>query len=304
MESPLISVIIPAYNAQAFIGEAIASVLGQTLHDLEVIVVNDGSTDDTAAQVRSVGDARVRLIEKANGGVCSARNAGLEKARGAYMAFLDADDAMEPTAMQEKLDALRSTGADWVYGDLIRCDADLRPTGVVDAGTDKDVAETVLLGREVAVPTPCSNVLAHRRCFDGGIRLDTSMSTSADQDLAVQLARKYRGVHVHRALHRYRSVANSMSKSIALYEKDHLTLFAKADREGWFRDRAFRDRCYANMYYAFAGSWWKLGGDRRRALYYMAKALRMRPAVVLHPFRRFFGKAHGAGATAPTMGTA
>lgn len=284
-----ISVIVPAYNAAPYIEECVASILAQTHRDLEVIVVNDGSTDATSDLVQAMSDPRVRCIDQANGGVCAARNTGLDSATGDHISFLDADDAMDPTDMEEKLAALRAAGVDWVYGDLRYCDKDLVPTGRISQGTDKNIVDTVLLGLETAVPTPCSNLLAHARCFSNGLRLDTTLSTSADQDLAIRLALGYTHVHLPRALHRYRDVPSSMSKSVALYVKDHTTLFAKADREGWFRDPAFRRRCHANMQFAFSGSWWKLAHDRKRALLHAWKAVRIHPPILF----RFLGKLFG-----------
>lgn len=90
-DTPLVSVVIPAYNAAWCIRKALDSVLSQNFEDYELIVVNDGSRDDTAAVVSTYG-SRVRLIEKPNGGLSSARNAGIAAARGQYVAFLDADD--------------------------------------------------------------------------------------------------------------------------------------------------------------------------------------------------------------------
>jgi glycosyltransferase involved in cell wall biosynthesis len=94
-----ISVIIPAYNAAAWIGRAIDSVLGQTRAAEEVIVVDDGSTDATADRVRSYGE-RVRLIQQANAGVSAARNAGILAARNEWLAFLDADDEWLPDKLK------------------------------------------------------------------------------------------------------------------------------------------------------------------------------------------------------------
>jgi glycosyltransferase involved in cell wall biosynthesis len=89
--SPQVSVIIPAYNCDRYLAEAIDSVLSQTYTDYEIIVVNDGSTDQTVAVLRGYGD-RIRVIHQANQGVAIARNNGIQAARGEWVAFLDADD--------------------------------------------------------------------------------------------------------------------------------------------------------------------------------------------------------------------
>src|ERR1700754_3722880 len=91
---PLVSVVVPTYNRANLIGRTVASVLSQTDSNVEVVVVDDGSTDATKETLaRAFGDdARVRYLHKRNGGAASARNAGLDAARGEYIALLDSDD--------------------------------------------------------------------------------------------------------------------------------------------------------------------------------------------------------------------
>jgi len=95
MDCDLVSVIIPCYNQGRFLGDAIDSVLAQTHRNTEIIVVSDGSTDDTASVARRYG-SRVRLIESANAGSSAARNRGLDCAKGQWIQLLDADDVMLP----------------------------------------------------------------------------------------------------------------------------------------------------------------------------------------------------------------
>ncbi len=97
---PLVSVIMPAYNAERYIGEAIQSVLDQTLADWELIIVDDGSTDHTAEVVRRFANPRIRYIYQKNAGPSVARNRGLEHAQGTFIAFLDADDLYLPRKLQ------------------------------------------------------------------------------------------------------------------------------------------------------------------------------------------------------------
>src|SRR5438309_11153343 len=101
---PTVSVIIPCFNTAAFVGTAIRSVVAQTLGDWECVVVDDGSTDGSAAIVEALcaNEPRLKLIRKANGGVCTARNAGFRAAspEGRYLIFLDADDCLEPQALE------------------------------------------------------------------------------------------------------------------------------------------------------------------------------------------------------------
>ncbi len=103
MSIPIVSVVIPTSNRAAFLREAIASVLVQTFSDFELIVVDDGSTDDTPTLFDTVHDGRVRFLRQDNSGVASARNRGAALARGTYLAFLDSDDLWEPRKLEVQL---------------------------------------------------------------------------------------------------------------------------------------------------------------------------------------------------------
>lgn len=92
----MISVVIPLYNKEALIGKAINAVLNQTYQDFEIVVVNDGSTDNSAVEVGKFNDPRIRLINQKNAGVSSARNRGIHDAKGEYIALLDGDDEWKP----------------------------------------------------------------------------------------------------------------------------------------------------------------------------------------------------------------
>lgn len=112
--SEKISIIIPAYNIQDYLGATLDSVLAQTWQNLEIIVVNDGSTDGTAAVMDTYAarDSRVRAIHKENGGVSSARLRGVAEATGTYIGFLDGDDFIEPEMYGRLLENLKHYGAD------------------------------------------------------------------------------------------------------------------------------------------------------------------------------------------------
>ena len=111
----MISIIIPAYNSAAFIGETIENILSQSYSDVEIIVVNDGSTDDTSGIVSGLSEdnpGKIRLIEKENGGVSSARNLGLESAKGEFVLFQDADDLYADGALSALAEAGEACDAD------------------------------------------------------------------------------------------------------------------------------------------------------------------------------------------------
>lgn len=102
----MISVIMPVFNGAATIAAAINSVLAQSYQRLELIVVNDGSTDSTLSIISSIGDPRLRIVNQLNGGVSAARNTGLRNAQGAYIAFIDADDVWRHDKLERQRNAL------------------------------------------------------------------------------------------------------------------------------------------------------------------------------------------------------
>ena len=115
---PKVSVIVPVYNAEKYLRECVDSILGQTLSDIELILVDDGSTDSSPAICDRYAeqDARVQVIHKPNGRAASARNAGLRAASGDYVAFVDSDDWVSPKMYEKMLD----TGADVTLCDYVR----------------------------------------------------------------------------------------------------------------------------------------------------------------------------------------
>jgi glycosyltransferase involved in cell wall biosynthesis len=135
---PLVSVIVPAYDAAGYLGAALDSLRAQTVRNLEIIVIDDGSRDDTAAIARQHAseDPRVRVLshEKPSGRPAKARNAGLRMARGKYIALLDADDTSIPTRLESCVRAMELTGARFAFADMQRFYADtgtLAPAGTL-----------------------------------------------------------------------------------------------------------------------------------------------------------------------------
>jgi CDP-glycerol glycerophosphotransferase len=118
----VISVVVPIYNVEGFLRECLESVTAQTVDDLEVVMVDDGSTDGSAAIAREfeAADPRFRLLSQPNGGLSKARNTGIEAAGGEYLAFLDSDDVLPPNAYELLLGALEQTGSDFATGNVYR----------------------------------------------------------------------------------------------------------------------------------------------------------------------------------------
>ena len=187
--TPLVSVILPTFNRLPMLREAIASVLDQTFGDLEVIVVDDGSTDGTAAAVRAMTDARVRLVELSHGGnVARSYNAGLASSSARWLCFLNDDDVWLPTKLERQLRETESAGARWSYTRYELMDAEGRPAPW-RAGGSAAISGWIarrLLTDELGV-TFCA-VMMERSLLDevGGYR--ERFPFRQDFDLAVRIA--------------------------------------------------------------------------------------------------------------------
>lgn len=189
-EKPLVSVIIPAYNASEFMGETLDSVFAQTLTGYEVIVVNDGSSDtEELEQVLQRYPANLRYIKQENQGAAVARNTGLCAARGEFVAFLDADDTWLPTFLEHQMELLKRSNADIVFGDAMLF-GDSRLAGrtfmEVEPPTG-DVTPESLLAVKVTVLT--SSVLARKQpILEVGL-FDKSLRRGHDFELWLRLAK-------------------------------------------------------------------------------------------------------------------
>ncbi len=181
-----VSVVIPTWNRAGLLLEALGSVFAQTRPADEVIVVDDGSTDDTVARLEALGD-RVRLVRRRRGGAAAARNAGVRAATGDWLAFLDSDDLWEPTKLEKQIAALRRDGtARLVFCDSRAVDREGRPI----AGHQKPVHGgriTAILFEHVFVHTP--SVFVDRALFEslGGFREDLRVCEDYDLWLRASL---------------------------------------------------------------------------------------------------------------------
>ena len=190
MSAPTVSVVVPAYRAAHTIGRAIDGVLAQTCPPSEILVVDDGSPDDTAAALAPYGD-RVRLLRKANGGAASARNFGMERCAGDLIAFLDADDYWEPVKLERQLAVLERHPEVGLVAGRFYTQApggDRAPhlaghPSLFDRVWDRPPGPTAFeIARRV-----WTSVLLLRRAALAGRRFDVGLATAEDVDLWVRL---------------------------------------------------------------------------------------------------------------------
>lgn len=125
VSNPLVSVIIPFYNSQSYINRCVESIIKQTYKNLEIILIDDGSTDLSyfLCKKLAVSDKRIRLIHQDNNGVSAARNTGLKEARGLYIVFADADDWLNPTSIQEMIEVASKQYCDYIIFEYRKCNS-------------------------------------------------------------------------------------------------------------------------------------------------------------------------------------
>jgi glycosyltransferase involved in cell wall biosynthesis len=280
-QSTLVSVIIPAFNAAAFLAETIESVLAQTYTHFELIVVNDGSTDDTLRIAESyLHDARMRCISIKNAGVSAARNAGFAKSSGSLVAFLDADDVWLPDNLRCKTELLAHyPQAVLAHAPVENINADSQRTGVINAGKGGNVLHELLGWTHTVVPGP-SSILVRRTAIERINGFDEKLSTAADQDLFFRLAETGEFTMCSEVLSLYRLHPHNMHRHIARMESDHIQVYRKATQRNAFGSAAYRRQCFANLYLILAGSWWKNGGNKPRALWFVLRSVFTHPLAL------------------------
>jgi len=205
---------MPTYNHAAFIGEAIRSVLAQTYGDLELIIVDNYSEDDTEAIVRGFNDPRIEYLKFANDGVVAAsRNAALKQARGGFIAFLDSDDTWTADKIETQLEHLKANpNVALVCGSMVtrRNDEPFDIAAQPPAASLSGFSYNWLLDRSFIF---CSSVMVRREVFDevGLLDEDPGMVSSEDWDLWLRIARRHRLALLGKQLGSYRVHGSNIS---------------------------------------------------------------------------------------------
>lgn len=230
-DAPGVSVIIPAYNAERFVGEAIESVLAQTWRDLECIVVDDGSTDATGVIASGFDDPRVVVVSKKNERtVALARNVGLDAARAPLIAFLDADDVWLPPKLEKQIALLRRRAdVGLVVCGYAISDEQLHPrTIIVPDRWRLDLRDWLLQqGNGIGVS---STGLLRRDVVDIVGRFNPLLSVSEDCDFATRVAEKFTVECVDEALVLYRAHNGQGHLNLRAFEHDMTWIYE--DRRG------------------------------------------------------------------------
>ena len=214
---PFFSVVIPLYNKEKFIGNTLQSVLGQTFSDFEVVVVDDGSTDSSAATVKQFTDSRIQYYSKENEGVSTARNFGINAAASDFIAFIDADDFWYPDFLQTMHQNIQRFPDQMVFSaaievetarNLIPAQYSIQKTGVCEL---VDFFEASC--KEAVIWT--SAAVFHKDVFQKCGVFDMAIKSGQDTDLWMRIGLVYKVVFCWKVLARYVYDDNSLSKNMA-----------------------------------------------------------------------------------------
>jgi len=259
--TPKVSVIIPAYQDADHIRAAVDSGLAQTYADREVIVVDDGSTDDTLKVLAAYGDA-VRVISQPNRGPSAARNRGIQQAQGEWVAFLDADDTWLPEKLARQMPLFqKGDGVGLVCSDTYFVDSQgLRPrTGFMD---NPPCAGRVLKTIFTASFIPTSTVVVRKACLDQVGGFDEGLRTCEDLDLWLRIAAEWEIDFVAEPLARYRISDGQLSSQRVNMLKGLAAVLDRAYQrwpELWTLSRAELEGSYYATYLRLASAYLRAG---------------------------------------------
>jgi glycosyltransferase involved in cell wall biosynthesis len=289
---PLVSVIIPAYNAESYIGQALESALCQTYGNLEFIVVDDGSQDNTAGVVADIArrDKRVKLLQQTNGGVAKARNLAIKNSSGEYVAPLDADDIWFPEKIERQVQSMEDGGPSvgLVYASSVHVDE--HSGALVGADplwhVEGNVFQTLIY---INFTGNASVPLIRRACFQqvGGYNIwlkEQGAQGCEDWDLLLRIAEHYEFRAVRDYLVRYRAVANSMSRnSMAMGKSYALIMESLKRRHPEIPEKVWR---WSKSYFCAYLMGTIYNANPRQSLHWGRQALKADPVVIFVPWFR------------------
>ena len=280
-----VSVVIPAHNYAHYLPTAIDSVLAQTRPDLEVVVVDDGSTDSTAEVVARYSDPRVRYVWQRNAGLSAARNTGIREARFPFVAFLDADDRWQPALLDEVMRCFASLPSTYaaVATSSARIDADGAP---IEGQKFSFERSGELTARDFCIRNRplSSSIVLRRAVFAECGDFDTALRSSEDRDMWIRLtARGHRFHFLSEPLACIRRHGANMSRNAPRMKQNTRRVLNKAWRAGAVPrlQQAFWLRVLAVHYFQVAWTHFD-DGMRLRALCYLLTSFLLWP-VFLNP---------------------
>lgn len=231
---PRFSIIIPVFNKEMFVAKTIKSVLSQTFSDFEIIVINDGSTDKSEAEILSITDERIRYFSKENEGVAVARNFGISKASADYICFLDADDFWFLHFLETMNEYIQKLSEEKVFACAIEIETNKKTFPAQYSFDQKSEFEIVNFfeasQRETVLWT--SSVCIHKEVLEKTGVFDEQLKVSEDTDLWIRIGLHYQVVFIWQILARYVFDEKSISRNLNyIFEDAFFEKYASEEKQ-------------------------------------------------------------------------
>lgn len=261
IDFPLVSIVVPCYNAEKFIEKTINSILNQSYKNYEIIVVDDGSTDDSIKILKNLNTKKINIINQKNSGVSVARNTGMHKSKGEFIIFFDADDIMSYDFLEKRIQKFKiRTDIDYVCGFINFFEKEGEFIKQNIKGALKNIEEKVLLYNPDIATCPSNYLLKKESLIINKINFNTLLASSADRFFLLEIAKhNLKGEMVTSGGELYYRVhANSMSHK--------LSIKLVSDAEKYYSEllkyniipAKLRRKALSKGYYIISGSYFKL----------------------------------------------
>lgn len=258
---PLVSIIIPCYNAEKFIAATLKSALNQSYRNLEILILNDGSTDATEKIIREYSDSRITYISKNNTGVSDTRNIGLQHSKGDYVLFLDADDIISETFIEQHVNCLQKNihlGFTSSKVIMINEEGALMPSKTLQ-GTSSNILEDVLSYKSNIITSPSNYLFRKSILVENSIQYDPELTSSADRYFLIEFSKYAYGALIENGCNLYYRVhEKSMSNNVNENLIDTSILFQKKVLQYNQIPSPLKSKFTFRTNYIFAGYYLKL----------------------------------------------
>lgn len=270
---PTVSVIIPTYNREQLLGRAIQSVLAQTYQDFELIIVDDGSTDNTERLVKSFNSEKIRYIwHRENKGTSAARNTGIQSAKGDYIALQDSDDEWLPDKLEKQMRAFATAPPEVgiVYSGfhmIITNKRKYKPSPSITP-KDGDIFSSILKGEYLVSP---QTTVVKRECFERAGMFDEALSSIEDWELFLRFSKHYQFKYINEPLVLYYPQPDSMSRNKSATIKVYKLILKR-----YFEDIK-QDKKLLARHYLRLGHFLYSSGELSQGRGYFAKSIKTHP---------------------------
>lgn len=252
--TPLVSVIIPAYNKSNYTVKSVRSVLNQTYNNIEVIVVNDGSIDDTEILISNIKDKRIRLFNIKNRGACGARNYGIDKSSGKYLSFLDCDDTYCENKIEESIKFLeRNNDYYFIYTNVNFIDENDTIVGKTPKfynhpGSGFIANKLILCDYNITNST----LVMKKNCIKKIGYFDEKIFIPADREFLIRLSSDYKGYYIDSFTTNYRVFEETVYIKTDEALNEFIYMIKKFNNTKVIPNNKYYNKCISNVYYNFA----------------------------------------------------